>query len=176
MLFRQRPYMEASKHLKHPNQSSRGTISHLNLLVTSDCSMTENHLDINIFQILPLYIHVSNYHILFWFCWIFGSFCAMEQNVRQTLVFTCCALRVLMSEGQWGKEDWTVQTNQLHHRMKLLFLYLLPRLSFLHWGSHQCTKHKLKVLCPEDKAVILWSTALWVLHASSQLLFLCTVR
>lgn len=92
--------MEASKHLKHPNQSSRGTISHLNLLVTSDCSMTENHLDINIFQILPLYIHVSNYHIPFLSRCIVGRFCAMEQNVRQTLVFTCCALRVLMSEGQ----------------------------------------------------------------------------
>lgn len=56
MLFRQRPYTEASQHPKHPNatvelQSSRGTTSHFFFfffLWTSDCFMTENHLNIDI--------------------------------------------------------------------------------------------------------------------------------
>lgn len=51
MLFRQRPYMEAFKHLMHPNANMElwdpiDTITHWNQLWSS-CFMTENHLYLN---------------------------------------------------------------------------------------------------------------------------------
>lgn len=162
---------------------------------TSDCFMTENHLDINIFQILSLLLQYSClklYPVTFPFIFIsillhimsgFVAWSKMWEKPLLSHAVMCKCSWIVTSERQWGKEDWTVQTNQLHRRMKLLLYYLFV-CQFLHWGSLQCTKHILPKHVSKCRVQLNTQWSLYgelfafkheLMHARSQLLFLCTV-